>query len=379
MKGEKLLEEMEHVDPELLKEAEGYQVNRARQKKQLVTIIAAAAAVVLTVGAVGLGVGMNLRQREGNGTGQEESVSPAGETGTADGTADQEGNGSEHGESWETRVSSQEETLPEAETELWREKSWEEKTLPERFREFDYQGAQYSLRAAAEASRAGEKLADVTLRGEDPYTGSLYETTGEVFRLNGFSEKTAVVLRFNESGEQFVAMSPDYRPATLGAFLLEANAEELITVPGKAYYRYYDAENRVHTVTFEGVTKEAVLSWLRENAAAEGVDFDSVMNLPENVVSYINCGVSAADFERINVSLNFTKSGYVWTNLFDVGLSFHVGEEAVQQFEQYLKTNLQGYEYVQEADPEAGTTEDMGAESGFETSPQTEGAETVEE
>ena len=372
MKGDQFLEEMERIDPELIKESEGYRAGRSRRKKTLAVILSAAAVLLLVGTGVGIGVSQRIRREGGKETAEEsaktEPAAPTSERAERQEYAEAETAGSER---WETRTATAAETEAGTTTETWREKTWEEKSISERFREFEYQGAWYSVRASVGADRIGEKLADVTLLGQDTYTGKTYEASGEVLRLRGVTEKAAVVLRFTEGGEAFAAMSPDYRPASLQAFLEEADMKDLMSFPGTATYQYFDAENRSHTVTFEGVSREWVLGWLQKYAAAEAVDFDTFMSLPEQSVSYMSCSVSAADFSRENVTMSFTKSGYLWTNLFDAGLSFHVGEEAVQEFEQYLKADLTGYELVPASDPGtaatgAETTEGV-IETGMET------------
>ena len=338
MTGEELLENMELIDDDILKEAEHY--NEKGRKKQIAAVILAAAAVLLMAG---VGVGVIHRNR------------PAEET-------------------WETRIRETEETVAEIAEEIALEKRWEEKSLPERFREFGWQGSIYSVREAVEAGRAAEKLGDVTIEGEDDYTGAMYETAAELYRFDGFDKSAALLVRYAESEEYYCAVNLIWHPATLGDFLAGINARETLLVPGSVSILVYDSNNAPHCITYEGMTKEWLLSWLEKYTDAECPPFDSVMGQEENLISYMDCGIGSAEFGRPHVSLNFTRGGYVWTNLFDAGLTFHVGEDAVQEFEDYVRGNLKGYEYV---DAPQETT--AGTPGEVQTSPAVTGAETAVE
>jgi len=391
MKGEEFLENMDLIDEKLVQETvlNGQSVNIQR-KKILIVSLSVAAVLLAACTVVGI-VLIHHSQEEIWGT---KIIYHDGE-GVNESTTETIGNG-------ETTQNSYGETLAETKdsardgeifnetvskitgdgdttNDLYAERPWEKMPLSERYREFDYQGRTYSVRAVVSADRAGEKLADVNVKGEHPFTGEVHETAAELFRFNAYTEEAAVLIRFSESPDYYAAADLFYAPKTLGDFLEGINAEETLLVPGYTDYLWYDTENQAHRIVFEGFTKEYLMSYLMKYADAPGEDMMSMLQKGRaNNISYMTCRVGEVEFNRPNASFWFTRTGYLSTNLIDAGYSFYVGEEAVQQFEQYLKENLQEFEYVHEANPEAGTTEEEGAEPGFETS-QSEGAGTVEE
>ena len=351
MKGEKLLEKMELIDEKVIDEAEKYRlegkegaadsvaVREPRKRKQLRILLLAAAAVLLLAGT-GITVGV-IRK---NNPKEETWPTKIMETGATDAAQ-----------------------LEETVQETMYEKSWEEMTITQRFREFTLSGRTYSVRAAVDASRAGEKLGDISLEGMDPFTGEMHTTEAEAFRMNGFSENAAVVLKYAESPETYCAISYEYKPETLGDFIEGVNLSEVLLVPGTAEYRYIDEAHQPHRIQFEGMTKEWLMAWLQKYGSAEFVDFDALMRVPELSVSAIDCTVGISEFGRENVSLYLIQGGYAWTNLFDVGICFHVGDEAVEEFDRHLKNDLQGYEYIRETLPADGEVETAdGAETTVE-------------
>ena len=344
MKGEKLLEKMELIDDKVIDEAENFRLDgkegtadsQAMSRKKQLRIFVLAAAAVLLLAGTGITAGVIHRNNPKEETWPTKIVQP---------------------EATAAVVSEETITVPD----ILYEKPWEEMALTQRFPEFTLSGRIYSVRAIVDASRAGEKLADLTLEGTDPFTGEVHTMAAEAFRMNGFSENAAVLLRYAEAPETYCAISYEYKPETLGDFIEGANLAEVLLVPGTAEYHYYDANHQLHRITFEGLTKEWLMNWLRKYASAELVDFDTLMSNPEYAVSYMSCTVGAAEFGRENVSLNLIQGGYAWTNLFDAGICFHVGEEAVAEFEQHLKNDLPGYEYIYETFPADGVPETANA------------------
>jgi hypothetical protein len=83
MKGDQFLEEMERIDPELIKESEGYRAGRSRRKKTLAVILSAAAVLLLVGTGVGIGVSQRIRREGGKETAEEnaktEPAAPASE------------------------------------------------------------------------------------------------------------------------------------------------------------------------------------------------------------------------------------------------------------------------------------------------------------
>ena len=235
MKSEELLDKMDLIDEKTVQEALDYGASGSRKKKVLISVLAAAAALILTVGTA-VGVRQIVKGRVWE-------------------------------EKYETRyVSNDAETVAELTDELLVNKPWEEMTMPERYNEISWRGLFYSIRTIISPERAGEKIADIDVTGTHTFTGEEHTTTAEIYHFNGYDDNAAVLVRFAESPEYFAAVCPAYKPATLGDYLAGINAEEALLVPGIVEYVYYDSSNNVHRITFEGLTKEWLMSYFAKYA-----------------------------------------------------------------------------------------------------------------
>ncbi len=358
MKGDEFLEKMELIDDKIIKEAEEYREKNT--VKRWLPPLAAAAAVLLVVGlAAAIGV---IRRLPKDSPGAEET-NPASFYETRQETRkavlDETRNAIlDDGDSdaadpalWETGETVSgvpEETVQET----IREQSWEERPLRERYPEFNFAGRRYSVRAVVPESRVLEKLGDLLVVGQDPFTGEEHEIEAEVFRMSGLLDQAAVVLRYAESADYYCAVCPLFESATLGSFMGDVDFAEEVSASGYASILRYDEDGSVHRFVYDGLTTEYMLSFLSAHADAPSVNFDETMGKPENIVAYMSFAIDAPDFNRMAVSVNMTKTGYLWTNVFDVGKAFDIGPEAVQEFENYLTGNLPGEEEFARAEGE---------------------------
>lgn len=340
MKSEELLDKMDLIDEKTVQEALDYGASGSRKKKVLISVLAAAAALILTVGTA-VGVRQIVKGRVWE-------------------------------EKYETRyVSNDAETVAELTDELLVNKPWEEMTMPERYNEISWRGLFYSIRTIISPERAGEKIADIDVTGTHPFTGEEHTTTAEIYHFNGYDDNAAVLVRFAESPEYFAAVCPAYKPATLGDYLAGINAEEALLVPGIVEYVYYDSSNNVHRITFEGLTKEWLMSYFAKYAKVPAETLMEILQKDNaNNISYMSCRVAEEEFSRENgifyANFWFTKTGYMATNILDAGHAFYVGEEGVKEFENYLKDNLKGYEDIVRPGPDIKTPE-TAEENGVET------------
>ncbi len=105
-------------------------------------------------------------------------------------------------------------------TESSQEVIWNEKTLAERFPEFEYNGKTYSLTGQTVADdNIDGKLGNVTLTGFDDSTNTYHTINGDVFKIKNISDNCNSALKFEGSDIYYIYFNSDYFPQTLGEFM----------------------------------------------------------------------------------------------------------------------------------------------------------------
>lgn len=232
---------------------------------------------------------------------------------------------------------------------------WEDMTLGQRFREVQYQGLHYSGQTTtiADQNMIGDRLTSATLTGKDIYTDTVYRISADIYAIREISDACALALRFDGSDDYYVFVNSCYRPDTLGQMIDDLNLREHLSF-GSAYYEKTDGKTPV-TVEFEHPDESQIWALLLSHTEAKICDADAFRSW-KNVMT-VSTNVSILGYQ--NISIGVTADGYLTTNILDTGKCFFIGEEAVQQFVNYVLENCEGYEiqYVYPSDMTHGEME----------------------
>lgn len=258
---------------------------------------------------------------------------------------------------WETKR-----VKKELEQEIAYVPTWDERTITQRYPAVEYQGTWYSASsgvspvegAAVPADLLGEKLGEALLVGQDIYTDSKYEITGDLYSIEGINPDCALAVQFNGETVAYAYLDHYYQPETLGDLLDALSLERNLTF-GSVYYDFIRDGDYVD-VEFPEVPAEKIWELLSDRSAAtlsageyESVFYHEMMSVSVNIPLL---GIQ-------NMSLSVTDNGYITTNIMGQGHAFFIGTEKIEAFVTYVLTQCKGYELVyitDEADavPEAG-------------------------
>ncbi len=227
-------------------------------------------------------------------------------------------------------------------------KTWDEKTISEKFWIFNYNSMTYSSRVTKiDDEKVGEAIADVTLNGIDEINDISYTSNGIMYSINGISEKCAVAINFAEDKNYYVYVNSYYKPETLSEFMAALNLKENASF-GAVYFTRINKDKTVDTLEFTGLEEDYVWSVLLNNSSSKNVENYDRMQF--GVAMTVSVDVPILGYK--NISLGFTEDGYITTNILDTGKAFFIGEDKTEVFKNYVIDNCQGKKLVYVYDAE---------------------------
>ena len=220
-------------------------------------------------------------------------------------------------------------------TETMIEPKWNEKTISQKFLEFELDGKRYvSNSSAIDSSYVGGKLCNVTMTGYDIYEEKEYHIGAEVFAVRGISEQCAAAVRFEGFDGYYVYKSFDYHPVTLGQLAADLGFDKNVSF-GTVYL-----SDDITSVT--DYDESLIRELISEYSDSEDInDPQSASYVPD---SYFRRKLFSA---AINVEIlgigskafTITEDGYIVTNIMEWGNVFYIGEERAQELYERLGLN----------------------------------------
>ncbi len=208
---------------------------------------------------------------------------------------------------------------------------WEDKTLTQKFPEAEWNNATYAISSnAVNKEQAKEKLATITVTGQDVYTDKIYTHSVTLYALDGINPTCAVAVQYAGDDTLYPARNFRYVPKTLGQFIDDLSLRENLSI-GEVYYTYTDEEGNRHETVYEHLATDTVWEML--------LDDTSLKNVYDQQIPYyhdIGISVHVPVVGQRNVSLALTEDGHIITNILDTGKAFYVGQDKVQAFIAYV-------------------------------------------
>lgn len=202
---------------------------------------------------------------------------------------------------------------------------WEYKTVYEKYLSLKLDGREYGGRGREiSAELLGERLGSAEARGEDIYTDKTYETSFDVYSIKNVSQKYLIAAKMGEKYYVFDAHEP-YDFSTLGDMM---NAYGL---PNNLELNRFSEEENYYLLNDD---KEiwALLGNCREAAAVT-----EEWNLSKR--AHISFTVTSEALGTYKTVMYITEDGYLWTNAFDYGYVFNIGEDAAEKIISHAKAN----------------------------------------
>lgn len=203
-------------------------------------------------------------------------------------------------------------------TESSQELIWNEKTLAERFPEFEYNGKMYSLtwQTVADDNIDG-KFGNVTLTGFDNITNTYHTINGDVFKIKNISDNCNSALKFEGSDIYYIYFNRDYFPQTLGEFMDDTDIGNTLSL------------NNMYIKGSSAISENAREVLLTLFNSCREVRNIANPSHHKYIVSF-SAGIPILGVN--NKSMALTDDGYLITNIMEYGYSFYIGEEKVNEF-----------------------------------------------
>lgn len=314
--GQELFEAVGQLDDRFIEEAAAPESTRKASKKIIpfASLVAAAAAVALLVspfGQNGLRY-LGLIGEPDSGNGQTDSPSSYGST--------------------------DEYYVNSTELDYVILRPWSELSDVERWSSFTLSDKEYLMRSsiALSPSQVAKSRGKVTLVGYDEITDEKHTKKAEVFEIKNVSPDCALAVLYDDGSYRAYARE-FYTPETLGQMVQDLGLKHTLKV-GNVYCSYMENGAWV-TETYSGLKVSDLLDVFNEYAAAECQMGEQAFN--KKLINWYDISVTIEELGHRNISVAFTKDGYIQTNIMDFGKLFYVGEDTVKAFFEHIKKNCE--------------------------------------
>ncbi len=229
---------------------------------------------------------------------------------------------------------------------------WEYMTIYEKYPTITFDGREYRTRAMAiSKSLLGESLGGCTADGFDSHTDKHYTETFDIYRIIGISEKHLIAVGMEN--EFYVYLRNDSTPpSTFGEFL---DAYQLTqTLPFHRFSAHEDGDEKGYYIVNDDSHIWQILSECRD---AKPVSTDSWNLASKDYLSFTATSEALGVYKR---ALYITADGYLWTNIFNYGYIYQIGEEAANKIITYATENATETEFEPYEYSLAGTLTEIG-------------------
>lgn len=204
-------------------------------------------------------------------------------------------------------------TTTAAETAV--EKSWNNRTEPQKFPALKIGSTEYSYMGTISTRSASLDSSGVTLSNYDN-SDKLQNVKADVYTFSGFSKKLAVGVKFSQSQQYpYVYVNTSYRAATLGEFLDDLDFKNSVTYGNIDY----------GTIGQFPVGAVNVNKYLLTDRSLRNQDLT-----PGGKFVTVTINLNELGFD--NKVLYIYENGYISTNLTGIRHTFFVGKAAVADF-----------------------------------------------
>lgn len=220
---------------------------------------------------------------------------------------------------------------------------WDYMTIYEKYPSIKLGGKEYNCRGREiSPSLLGEKIGAGEATGHDVYKDEDHRHSFDMYRINGVSERYLAAVKMED--KYYVFISRDYSPpTTLGAVLNSYSLPEHVNL-GRFSFEGKDIEKNSYILGND----DYIWSVLEECSAAESADASAWQENKENYISFTVNSEALGIYKQV---ICITENGYLWTNAFDVGFLYFIGEEAASRIIDHARTNsdeaeAEPYEYT---------------------------------
>lgn len=216
---------------------------------------------------------------------------------------------------------------------VWR---WEYRTITERYTSIEVDGVEFNRRGRElPVSLVGEKLGTYTACGWDSITDEEYREDFEVYEIDGVSSDLLIAVRMGDGYYVFLCdMLKSNPPETFGTVLKDYGLADNVTLD-RLSFSDDDGDYAL-------IADEYVWSVLGECADAKVADEKGWHAHDRRYVSFTVTSEALGVYKHV---MYVTEDGYVWTNAYDIGMLYFIGEDAANKIINHVKENAVPTEY----------------------------------
>lgn len=214
----------------------------------------------------------------------------------------------------------------------------------EQYPEVTFQGRRYTTRSRAiREALLGPAIGTCEAVGTDYQTGNTYTASFEARQITGISQERLIALEMD--GAFYVYLrSGDQPPATLGQLMDEFDLTNTLKLSCFSRCQGYDSEG--YYSLSDGTALWQIISRCRE---ATLVEDRSGWNVSGR--RHLSFTATAEALGCYKKALYVTEDGYLWTNLRNRSLLYHIGTDAAAEIIHYATQNaaeatFEPYEYT---------------------------------
>ena len=210
---------------------------------------------------------------------------------------------------------------------VWR---WEYQTIVERYTSIDVEGAEFVTRGReVPPSLIGESRGTYEASGWDEFADEEHHEHFEAYEIRGVSPEVLLAVRMEGRYYAFLLdMLKREPPATFGAVLNEYGLAANVTLDRLSFT---DKEGY-----FALSEDDYVWSVLTACADAPAADAEGWHGIDRQYISFTVTSEALGVYKHV---LYVSEDGYVWTNAYDIGMAYFIGEEAANKVVNYAKSN----------------------------------------
>ncbi len=220
---------------------------------------------------------------------------------------------------------------------------WEYKAVYEKYPLITLDGREYNCRGREiSPSLLGPKLGVGEAKGGDIYENKEYKESFDVYRINGVSEQHLAAVKMEDKYYVFISRQ-SAPPATLGELFDIYSIPENITL-GRFSFEGKDIEDNSYILRND----DYIWSILDGCSAARAQDS---VGWHGNRGNYISFTLNSEALGVYKTVMYITEKGYLWTNAFDIGALYFIGEDAAARIIEHARSNsdeteAEPYEYT---------------------------------
>lgn len=219
--------------------------------------------------------------------------------------------------------------------------SWEEKAICEQFNSLEYNSNTYNSRnTKASIDMIDAKLTLETLTGYDSVNDIFYKKVGTIYSVKNYSQNCIIAIQFEDDADYYLYANLYYVPETLEQFINDLNLRKTLSF-GSVWYEHKEKNYSSETIEFPGVSNDIIWEMLLNDSSTKLASKNT--NTYNKIISI---SINIEELGYTNISINLTQDGYLSTNILDSRKDFYVGAEKVEEFENYIVKNCEGYKIV---------------------------------